>query len=89
MRYKLRMFGVPILEEETTNVYCDNEAVVKNNTNVDPSLSKKHSSCAYKITRWQVAAGVISLGWIHTDENLADALTKRLAGIKREYLFGN
>jgi len=63
--------------------------VVKNNTNVDSSLSKKHSSCAYNFTRWQVAAGVISPGWIPTEENLADALTKRLAEMKREFLFGN
>ena len=28
LRYKLRMFGVPI--EGPTNVFCDNEAVTKN-----------------------------------------------------------
>ena len=28
LRYKLRMFGIPI--DGPTNVYCDNEAVTKN-----------------------------------------------------------
>jgi hypothetical protein len=30
LRYNLRMFGEPI--EDTTNVFCDNEAVCKNTT---------------------------------------------------------
>ena len=94
IRFKLRMFGIPFVEDQNqqdhaTNVYCDNEAVVKNNTNVESMLSKKHSSCAYNFTRWQVAAGVVSIGWVPTTENLSDPLTKRLAEYKRDYLFGN
>ena len=43
IRYKLRMFGITMNDGHATNIFCDNEAVVKNNTNVESSLSKKHS----------------------------------------------
>ena len=89
IRFKLRMFGVPIMEGHATNVFCDNEAVVKNSCNVDSTLNKKHSSVAYHFTRWCVAAGVATLGWISSQENLADAFTKRLSATVRDYLFGN
>ena len=37
LRYKLRMFGVPI--DGPTNILCDNESVVKNSTRIDYSLN--------------------------------------------------
>ena len=83
------MFGMPMVEGHATNVYCDTEAVAKNNTNVESVLSKKHSSCAYNFTRWNVAAGVITIAWIKSEENLSDPFTKRLVEMKRDYLFGN
>lgn len=90
LRFKLRMFGIPISEERySTNIFCDNASVVKNTTNVDSTLNKKHSAVAYNFIRWNVAAGVCSLAWISTHENLADAMTKRLSAVTREYLFGN
>ena len=78
-----------MVDKHATNIFCDNETVVKNSTNVDSQLNKKHSSVAYHFTRWCVAAGVAALSWIETAENLADAFTKRLAEAKRNYLFGN
>ena len=87
LRYKLRMLGIPI--QGPANIFCDNQAVVKNNISVDSTLSKKHSSCAYHFTRWCVAAGVISLGWIESKLNLADAFTKRLPADVRKKLFGD
>ena len=39
--------------------------------------------------RWAVAAGIVRVGKVDSDENLADAFTKRLPAIKRDYLFGN
>jgi hypothetical protein len=89
MRFKLRMFGIPIVEGHATNVFCDNESVVKNSTNVESVLNKKHSSIAYHYVRWAVAAGVITVAWIASEENLADVFTKRLAEITRDCLFGN
>ena len=84
------MFGIPISEERFgTNIFCDNASVVKNTSNVDSSLNKKHSAVAYNFVRWNVAAGVCRVAWISTHENLADAMTKRLSSTIREYLFGN
>lgn len=86
LRYKLRMFGVPT--NTPTDVLCDNQSVVNNSSKVDSVLNKKHSSIAYHAVRWTVAAGAIRVGKIGTDENIADAFTKRLSIDKRKYLFG-
>ena len=87
LRYKLRMFGVPL--DGATRVLCDNESVVKNSSSLASTLNKKHSSIAFHATRWAVAAGVILVGWIPTHLNLADSLTKCHPVSKREALFGN
>ena len=94
LRYKLRMFGIPLLiDHETgkakaTEVMCDNESVVKNSTMVESTLNKKHNSIAYHYARWNVADGVVQLSWINGDINLADLFTKRLGQEQREFLLG-
>ena len=45
LRYKLRMFGIPI--DGSTNIYCDNEAVYQNTVIPESTLKKKHHSIAY------------------------------------------
>ena len=85
LRYKLRMFGIPI--DDAAHIFCDNESVVNNCTKMESVLNKKHSSLAYHMTRWAVAAGEISIGWINTAFNLADAFTKRLSKVRRQELF--
>ena len=87
LRSKLRMFGVPI--DGAANVIADNDSVVKNSKKIDSSLNKKHSSIAYHAVRWSVAARIMRVGWIRSEENIADAMTKRLTAAKRDYLFGN
>ena len=87
LRYKLRMFGIP-MDDEPTNILCDNMSVVKNSTMVESTLNKKHNSIAYHYARWNVAAGAIQLSWVKSDDNLADAFTKRLTHERREDLFG-
>jgi len=89
LRFKLRMFGIPIDDNHpSTYIFCDNEGVVNNSSYVHSTLNKKHSDIAYHFTRWNVAAKVIKVAWIGTDRNIADALTKRLPEAKREFLFG-
>jgi hypothetical protein len=44
LRYKLRMFGIPI--EGATNVFCDNQSVVTNSTIPDSTLRQKHNAIA-------------------------------------------
>ena len=87
LRYKLRMFGVPV--DDSTKVLCDNESVVRNSSKLESVLNKKHCALAYHAVRWAVAASIISVGWIPTDYNIADAFTKRLTAIKRDFLFGS
>jgi hypothetical protein len=84
MRYKLRMLGVPI--EGPTNIYCDNESVVKSSTRPESTLKKKHAAINYHRIREAQAAGYIRITWIDSNENLADAFTKVLSGQKRHYL---
>lgn len=87
LRFKLRMFGVPV--NEPTTMLCDNKSVVKNCTILSSTLNRKHSSIAYHSVRWAAAAGIIRTAWIPTDANLADAMTKRLTVQKRDALFGD
>jgi hypothetical protein len=74
LRYKLRMFGVPI--EGTTNVYCDNKSVVTNASIPTSVLNKRHNAICYHRVREAQAAGIINVLWIEGTSNLADLLTK-------------
>jgi hypothetical protein len=84
LRYKLRMFGIPI--EGPTNVFCDNEAVTKNSTIPESTLKKKHNSIAYHRTREAVAASTIRVAKEDGKTNLADVLTKLLPQATKEFL---
>ena len=89
LRYKLRMFGIPLQDNEPAYVFCDNQSVVNNCSDIGSVLHKKHTSVAYHMARWAVAAGEVCIGWINGDFNLADAFTKRLTKARREQLFWN
>jgi hypothetical protein len=82
LRYKLRMMGIPI--DGATNVFCDNDAVVKNSTIPESTLKRKHNSIAYHKVREAVASNIIRIAKEHTDSNLADLLTKPLCSTKRK-----
>ena len=80
---------MPLPQGEPCHCFCDNDSVVKNTTNVESTLNKKHSQIAYHFVRWCVAAGIVTISWIDGKVNLADAMTKRLSQSVRESLFGN
>ena len=84
LRYKLRMFGIPI--DGPTNVFCDNEAVTKNARLPESTLTKKHNAIAYHRTREAVAAGTIRVAKEDGDTNLADMLTKPLTAARKNKL---
>ena len=84
IRYKLRMFGIPI--EGSANVFCDNEAVYKNTAIPDSTLCKKHHSIAYHRYREAVAAKTICIAKQGTDKNLSDLFTKVLTAARRKFL---
>jgi hypothetical protein len=78
LRYKLRMFGIPI--NGPTNVFCDNEAVVVNASHAESTLKRKHTSIAYHRCREAQAAGYVRIGFEEGKNNPADILTKLLPG---------
>ena len=84
LRYKMRMMGIPV--DGPTNVFCDNESVFRNATRPESTLKKKHNAIAYHRTREAVAAGIVRIAWEDGRFNLADVLTKLLAGPKLRQL---
>ena len=87
LRYKLKMFGVPLMGP--TEVFCDNNSLVLNTSNVESKLNRKHNSLAFHAIRWSVAAEIMRVAWINGKENISDAMTKILSKEDKEYLFGN
>ena len=84
LRYKLRMFGVPV--DEPASVFCDNEAVYQNTVIPESTLRKKHHSIAYHRCREAVAAKVIRVAKQGTAKNLADLFTKIMTSARRRFL---
>jgi hypothetical protein len=84
LRYKLRMFGVPI--DGPTKVVCDNEVVYKNTSLPESTLKTKYLSIAYHRCREAVAAGTVRVAKEGTKTNLADLFTKILPQVRREEL---
>ena len=78
LRYKLRMMGIQV--DGPTNVFCDNESVVKNSTKPESTLKKKHNAIAYHRVREAQAAGIVRIAKEDGETNLADMLTKCLPG---------
>ena len=78
LRYKLRMMGVPL--DGPANVFVDNESVVKSATRPESQLKKKHLSICYHAVRETIAAGIARIGWVKSECNLSDILTKLLPG---------
>ena len=84
LRYKLRMFGVPI--DGAVNTYCDNEAVYQNTVIPESTLKKKHHSIAYHRCREAVTAKTIRVAKQRTEKNLADVFTKVMKSTRRNFL---
>jgi hypothetical protein len=87
LRYKLRMFGVPL--DGPTDVMCDNQGVVKNTSLPQSTLGKKHNAVNYHVVREAAAAGILRVGKEDTETNLADLLTKILGWKRRHQLLPN
>ena len=87
LRYKLRMFGVPV--EGPAYVFCDNRGVVKNASMPESALQRKHNAINYHAVREAVAAGIMRVGKEDGETNLADLLTKCIVGSRRYNLCSN
>jgi hypothetical protein len=84
LRYKLRMFGIPI--EGATNVLGDNESVVNSASKREARLNKKHNAICFHTVREASAANWIQVGWEPTASNIADIFTKMLDTEQRRKL---
>ena len=86
LRYKLRMFGIPI--NGPADVFCDNQGVVKNTSLPESVLLKKHNVINYHAVREAVAAGIMRVAKEDGETNVADLLMKSLNLPKRKRLLG-
>ena len=78
------MMGVPLTEE--CAVFCDNSTVITN-SRPESTLKKKHAAINFHRVRESIAAGTIKVAKENTQTNLADILTKLMAGPKmKEFL---
>mgnify|MGYP000187859586 CR=1 FL=1 len=84
LRYKLKMMGIGV--EDPADVFCDNEAVVKNSSTPESALTKKHIAICFHKVRECCAAGIIRVGWIDGKSNPADLFTKVLPAVKRGWM---
>ncbi|KAL7528322.1 hypothetical protein ACHAXR_005938, partial [Thalassiosira sp. AJA248-18] len=81
LRYKLRMFGIPVLEP--TFIFGDNQSVLWNTTMPGSTLKKKSNAIAYHFVREGCAQDAWRTAYINTHLNVADLMTKPLSGEKR------
>ena len=70
------VLGVAI--DGPTSVMRDNKSVQTNASVPTSQLGKKHNAICYHKVRENVAAGVIRVGWVNSEDNLADLFTKVL-----------
>ena len=84
LRYKLRMFGVPL--DGASNVFCDNEAVYKNTFMLDSTLRKKKHYLAYHKCWEAVADKKIRVAKQGTLKKLAELFTRVLTADLRRFL---
>jgi hypothetical protein len=81
LRYKLRMFGIPIIG--TADVYCDNGSVVLSAQKVEVRLNKKNNTICFHRVRECVARNMIRVTKEDGMTNLADLFTNLLDTMKR------
>ena len=81
LRYKLRMFGIPV--DETVFIYGENQSVLINVSAPESTLKKKSQPVAYHFVCEQFAAEEWRTTYLHTSLNISDLMTKTLSGEKR------
>jgi hypothetical protein len=81
LRYKLRMMGMTV--NKPTFVFGDNQSVLANTTAPASTLKKKSNTIAYHFVQECCARNEWRTTYVNTDNNVADLLTKPLAGPKQ------
>jgi hypothetical protein len=84
IRYKLGMIGTPI--DGPSYVYGDNMSALHNTSNPESTL-KKLNPIASHLVRDSIAMDEMRTGYVNTNENYSDLMTKSLQrGERRENL---
>ena len=81
---KLIMFGVPIYGSD--KMFCDNEAIYKNNITLKSVVNNKNHSTAYHRCRDAVYANAIRVSKQVTENNLSYLLTNMMTTLSRSFL---
>ena len=74
LRYKLRMMGIPVTNPAF--IHGDNQSVLWNTTVPESSLKKKSCAVAYHFVREGVSRDEWRTGYVRTNVNPSDILTK-------------
>jgi hypothetical protein len=72
------MLGVPI--DGPVHLLGDNLGMIQNCSMLSSQLKKKHNAIAFHRIRECVAAGIVVLGHVRSENNYADICTKALNG---------
>ena len=88
LKYKLWMFGMEIMEDDT-KIFGDNNAVIINTSVPESTLKKKHHSINYNYVRESIASGIVLIFKVDTGSNLADLFTKLVNRFKRKEIIQN
>ena len=81
LRYKLRMFGIPV--NGPAYISGDNKSVLCNTTMPGSTLKKKSNAIAFHFVREGCAKDEWRTAYVNTHLNPADLMTKPLSGEKR------
>ena len=77
--------GIPL--DGPSNIFCDNESVVKSSINPEATLKNKRVLIAFHKCRDLFAAGIINVFFQKSADNLANLFTKVLPVNKRKNIF--
>ena len=78
------MLGVPL--DGYAMCWVDNMSVVSNTSVPESTLKKKSNSIAYHYVRSKAAADILRIGYVRSEDNVADMLTKVQSGPVRRAL---
>ena len=83
LRYKLRIFGVPI--DGLTDIFCNKKSVVIKSTIPTSMLNKSHNSICYHPSREFQATRTTRIGWIDGEYSQSNILTKTSTITEKRY----
>ena len=86
LRIKLKSVGVNL--KLSTDVYCDNQVLVKNTSVTEYMLNNNHNSINYHVVCEEAVSVILGVGKKYTATNLDDPLTKLMPYSQNNELLG-